>query len=146
VRFSNNKDRIQFPDAVEAQTYHASGGGLIDASFTGSTLVTLDCTALADRCVAIWSEIASSHAAGSSYRYCWLTAAEVSGAAFRSSDGGGLNPANNAKVWHQFDGNAKFPKADYVSKDRPHLAYHPLSNITTAETIIVAVAQPDSLS
>lgn len=137
-RFGN----IAHPAVESAYSPHASGGGALEAGYTGTSAGTLDCSALAGCLVEIRTEVDSDGSDGSEYRYCWITAAEAAGSpGFTTSDASAaLEPAEGSKVPSKMGGTRIVTQM--VDADRPHLLYAPYASVSAGESIIVAVAQP----
>jgi hypothetical protein len=138
---------VTFGCLEAAYSPHASGGGAISASYTGTAIGTLNCSALGGHYVELRSEVISTNAEGTVYRFCWLTAAEAAdaGKAFASSNvAASLNPAASAKIPSRFGGS--IVKTQYVDPVRNVLAYKPVSSVAGGDRIIAAVTSPHPTS
>lgn len=132
-----------YPSHLAASSPCVSGAGARDASYTGSSVATLDCTALLGRHVSISIYVAADGAdAAGAYRFAWITEDEADGSpGFVSGDlAATLTPAEGSKIGRLIRPGELVSQV--VDAGRPILMYQPLASVSSAESIDVVVDEP----
>lgn len=143
------KPGVVYSPIDAAANPQASGGGAYDHSYTGSDAAVLDCSALAGYLVELRAYVQSDGSqAAAPYRFCWISEDEYNGGSpsvsFPSGDiAASLNP--ESEKCPGFFGVSTAPVTQLVSADRPYLLYQPMASVSTAESILVSVAEPAPL-